>query len=179
MFSSRLRSLALILSCVNVGAAGSSAANLPDQSDYQLHLYNIHTREHLDVVYRHGDEYDPGALATINEYLRDYRTGSIREYDPRVLDLLHDVAASVGHADGEIHIVCGYRTPHTNEYLRTHGHAVARHSLHMEGMAIDIRVPGVSAARLRDAALALHRGGVGYYADSNFVHVDTGRVRRW
>jgi len=75
--------------------------------------------------------------------------------------------------------VCGYRTPHTNEYLRTHGHGVARHSLHMQGMAIDIRVPGVSAAKLRDAALALHRGGVGYYADSNFVHVDTGRVRRW
>ena len=179
MFSSRLRKFALILICLSCGVIGSVAANLPDQSDYQLHLYNIHTREHLDVVYRHGDRYDADALVRINEYLRDYRTGSIREYDPQVFDLLHDVVASVGHADGEIQIVCGYRTPHTNEYLRTHGHGVARHSLHMQGKAIDIRIPGVSAAKLRDAALALHRGGVGYYADSNFVHVDTGRVRRW
>jgi len=179
VFSSCLRNLALILFCLSFGVEGISAASLPDPSDYQLHLYNIHTRERLDVVYRRGDQYDTGALARINEYLRDYRTGSIREYDPRVFDLLHDVVASVGHADGEIQIVCGYRTPHTNEYLRTHGHGVARHSLHMQGKAIDIRVPGVSAAKLRDAALALHRGGVGYYAHSNFVHVDTGRVRRW
>ena len=179
MFCDRLRSFALILFFLGFGVAGSFAASLPDESDYQLHLYNIHTRERLDVVYRHGDQYDSGALARINEYLRDYRTGSIHEYDPQVFDLLHDVVASVGHADGEIQIVCGYRTPHTNEYLRTHGHGVARHSLHMRGMAIDIRVPGVSAAKLRDAALALHRGGVGYYANSNFVHVDTGRVRRW
>jgi uncharacterized protein YcbK (DUF882 family) len=179
VLSRRLRNLALILFCLCFGVAGTSAANLPEQSAYQLHLYNIHTRERLDVVYRRGDQYDSGALSRINEYLRDYRTGSIREYDPRVFDLLHDVAVSVGHADGEIHVVCGYRTPHTNEYLRTHGHGVARHSLHMQGMAIDIRVPGVSAAKLRDAALGLHRGGVGYYAESNFVHVDTGRVRRW
>jgi uncharacterized protein YcbK (DUF882 family) len=179
VFSSRTQILVLVFSCLSLGVAGSFAASLPDQSDYQLHLYNIHTRERLDVVYRRGDQYDSGALTRINEYLRDYRTGSIHEYDPHVFDLLHDVAASVGHADGEIQIVCGYRTPHTNEYLRTHGHGVARHSLHMQGKAIDIRVPGVSAAKLRDAALALHRGGVGYYADSNFVHVDTGRVRRW
>jgi uncharacterized protein YcbK (DUF882 family) len=179
VFSRCLRSLALTLFCVSSEAVASSASDLPDQSEYQLHLYNIHTRETLDLVYRRGDQYDAVALAKINEYLRDYRTGAIQDYDPRVFDLLHDVVASVGHADGQIQIVCGYRTPHTNEYLRTHGHGVARHSLHMQGMAIDIRVPGVSAAKLRDAALALHRGGVGYYADSNFVHVDTGRVRRW
>jgi len=179
VFFSRLRNLVLIFFCLYFGVAGSSAASLPDQFAYQLHLYNIHTRERLDVVYRHGDQYDSGALARINEYLRDYRTGSIREYDPHVFDLLHDVVASVGHADGEIQVVCGYRTAHTNEYLRAHGHGVARHSLHMQGLAIDIRVPGVSAAKLRDAAMALHRGGVGYYANSNFVHVDTGRVRHW
>lgn len=179
MLSSCVRSFALIVFCLTLEVIGTSAASLPNQSEYQLHLYNIHTREQIDVVYRHGDQYDSGALARINEYLRDYRTGAIREYDPRVFDLLHDVVASVGHADGQIQVVCGYRTPHTNEYLRMHGHGVARHSLHMQGMAIDIRVPGVSAAKLRDAALALHRGGVGYYADSNFVHVDTGRVRRW
>jgi uncharacterized protein YcbK (DUF882 family) len=179
VLGSCLRSFALIVFCLSLEVIGSSAASLPDQSEYQLHLYNVHTREQLDVVYRHGNQYDSGALARVNEYLRDYRTGAIREYDPHVLDLLHDVVASVGHADGQIQVVCGYRTPHTNEYLRMHGHGVARHSLHMQGMAIDIRVQGVSAAKLRDAALALHRGGVGYYADSNFVHVDTGRVRRW
>jgi uncharacterized protein YcbK (DUF882 family) len=76
-------------------------------------------------------------------------------------------------------VLCGYRTPWSNEFLRTHGYGVAQHSLHMQAMAIDIRVPGVPTARVRDAALALHRGGVGYYAASDFVHVDVGRVRRW
>ena len=179
MSRSRLRNIALILFFVSLKSVGSSAPSLPDPSDYQLHLYNVHTRERLDIVYRHSDAYDPDALARIDEYLRDYRTGTVHEYDPHVFDLLHDVVASVGHANGQIQIVCGYRTPHTNEFLRTHGHGVARHSLHMQGMAIDIRVPGVSTVELRDAALALHRGGVGYYADSKFVHVDTGRVRRW
>ena len=154
-------------------------ASVSAEPIYRLHLYNIHTRERLEVVYRQGGLYNSVALARINQYLRDYRTGDIHEYDPHVFDLLHDLLNSVGHADTEIQIVCGYRTPHTNEYLRMHGHGVARHSLHMQGMAIDIRVPGVGAAKLRDAALALHRGGVGYYAASNFVHIDTGRVRRW
>ena len=174
-----VRCLALIQFCLCSGIIGVSAASLPESTAYQLHLYNIHTRERLDVVYRRGDVYDPAALARINQYLRDYRTGDTRQYDPRVFDLLHDVISSVGRADGQIQIVCGYRTPHTNEYLRRHGHGVARHSLHMQGMAIDIRVPGVTAAEIRDAALALHRGGVGYYAASNFVHIDTGRIRRW
>ena len=158
---------------------GRSVSSLPETPAYQLHLYHTHTRERLDVVYRHGDVYDAGALARIDEYLRDYRTGDVHEFDPELFDLLHDLLASIGQTNAEIQIVCGYRTPHTNEYLRTHGHGVARHSLHMQGMAIDIRVPGVTAAELRDAALALHRGGVGYYAGSNFIHVDTGRVRRW
>jgi len=148
-------------------------------STYRLRFYHTHTRERLDVVYRHGEDYDPHAKARIDEYLRDYRTGEVREYDPRLLDLLHDLLASLGRPNAEIDVVCGYRTPHTNEYLRTHGHGVARHSLHMQAMAIDIRVPGVSTAELRDAALRLGRGGVGYYAASEFVHVDVGRVRRW
>src|SRR5262249_37490321 len=137
------------------------------------------TGERLKVVYRRGDIYDPEAHAEVNRYLRDYRTGDIHDYDPRLLDLLHDLMVSLGRPEGEIDVVCGYRTPRTNEYLRTHGHAVARHSLHMEAMAIDIRIPGVSTSRVRDAALQLHRGGVGYYASSEFVHVDVGRVRRW
>ena len=150
-----------------------------NHSVYSLHLYHVHTGERLDIVYRHGDRYESNALARINQHLRDYRTGDVREYDPHVFDLLRDLLASLGRPDAEIHVICGYRTPRTNEYLRVRGHGVARHSLHMQAMAIDIRVPGVSTARLRDAALALRRGGVGYYMASDFVHVDVGRVRRW
>ena len=146
---------------------------------YRLHFFHMHTGERLDIVYRHGDTYDPAAITELNHYLRDHRTGDVRSYDPRVFDLLHDLLAALGRSDAEIDVICGYRTPWSNEYLRAHGHGVAQHSLHMQAMAIDIRVHGVSTAELRDAALALHRGGVGYYAASDFVHVDVGRVRRW
>jgi uncharacterized protein YcbK (DUF882 family) len=146
---------------------------------YRLRLYQIHTGERLDVVYRKGDDYDPAALAQIDHFLRDYRNGEIRAYDPRLLDVLHELTRSLGRPDAEIDVVCGYRTPHTNEYLRAHGHGVALHSLHMQAMAIDIRIPGVSTSEIRDAALGLRRGGVGYYAESGFVHVDVGRIRRW
>jgi uncharacterized protein YcbK (DUF882 family) len=156
-------------------------ADTASSSDLTYHLlfYHTHTGESLNITYRHGDSYDPDALARLNQFLRDHRTGDVRPYDPRVFDLLHDLLVSLGHPDAQINVVCGYRTPWSNEYLRTHGHGVALHSLHMQAMAIDIRVPGVSTAALRDAALALHRGGVGYYASSDFVHVDVGRVRRW
>lgn len=157
----------------------SSAISEATDAPYRLRFFHTHTREHLDVVYRHGEDYDPAAETRINQYLRDYRTGDVREYDPRLFDLLHDLLVSLGRPNAEIDVVCGYRTPHTNEYLRAHGHGVALHSLHMQAMAIDIRVPGVPTAELRDAALRLHRGGVGYYAKSAFVHVDVGRVRRW
>jgi uncharacterized protein YcbK (DUF882 family) len=148
-------------------------------SPYQLHFFHTHTRERLNIVYRDGEGYDHESLARLNRYLRDHRTGEIHEYDPRVFDLLHDLITALGNPELEIDVVCGYRTPWSNEFLRTHGHGVARHSLHMQAMAIDIRVPGIPSAQLRDAALALHRGGVGYYATSDFVHVDVGRVRRW
>jgi uncharacterized protein YcbK (DUF882 family) len=146
---------------------------------YRLHFFHTHTGERLDIVYRHGDTYDPDALAKISHYLRDHRTGEVHDYDPRVFDLLHDLTLAVGRPGTEIDVVCGYRTPWSNEYLRTHRHGVARHSLHMLAMAIDIRVAGVSTSKLRDTALALRRGGVGYYAASDFVHVDVGRVRHW
>lgn len=169
----------LVLACLLLTIPASSSASKATDAPYRLRFFHTHTREHLDVIYRHGEDYDADAEARIDEYLRDYRTGDVHEYDPRLFDLLHDLLVSLGRPDAEIDVVCGYRTPRTNEYLRTHGHGVARHSLHMQAMAIDIRVPGVSTAELRDAALRLHRGGVGYYANSAFVHVDVGRVRRW
>ena len=155
--------------------------NLPAALDnsYRLRFFHTHTGERLNIVYRNGEGYDQDSLARLSHYLRDHRTGEVREYDPRVFDLLHDLTTALGDPNLEIDVVCGYRTPWSNEYLRTHGHGVARQSLHMQAMAIDIRIPGVPTAQLRDAALALHRGGVGYYAASNFVHVDVGRVRRW
>jgi uncharacterized protein YcbK (DUF882 family) len=148
-------------------------------ASYRLHFFHTHTREKLDIEYRRGDTYDAGALAQINHYLRDHRTGEAHTYDPRLLDLLHELTVALRRPDAEIEVICGYRTPRSNEYLRTNGHGVAGHSLHMQAMAIDIRVSGVPSSRLRDAALALHRGGVGYYAASDFVHIDVGRVRRW
>ncbi len=161
----------------------SIAKSTDNQSDlqYSLRLFHTHTNERIDIVYRRGDTYEPNALEKLDYFLRDWRTGQVHHYDPRVFDLLHDLLASIGRPDGEINVICGYRTPQTNEILRTRrAHTgVAMHSLHMQAEAIDIRLPGLSTARLRDAALELHRGGVGYYPASGFVHVDVGRVRHW
>ena len=157
-------------------------ATLPSASaprEYRVRFFHSHTGEHLDIVYREGNRYIPEALARLNYYLRDHRTGDVHSYNPQVFDLLHDLMAAVGKPGAEIAVICGYRTPWSNGYLRRRTSAVARHSLHLQAMAIDIRVPGIETARLRDAALALRRGGVGYYAKSDFVHVDLGRVRRW
>jgi uncharacterized protein YcbK (DUF882 family) len=148
-------------------------------AESRLRLHHLHTGEDIDVVYKVGDQYVPNAVAALDHFLRDHRTGDSKDYDVREFDLLHDLMQKVGKPDGEIDIVCGYRTPWSNNYLREHGHGVALHSQHMEAKAIDIRIPGVKTAQVRDAALAMQRGGVGYYAASDFVHVDVGRVRRW
>jgi uncharacterized protein YcbK (DUF882 family) len=157
-------------------ASGDTSTN-PEQ--YRLRLYHLHTGERIDVVYRVGDHYMPNAVAELDRFLRDHRTGDEKDYDVKEFDLLHDLMAQLGHPNGEIDIVCGYRTPWSNNWLRQHGHGVAEHSQHMEAKAIDIRIPGVPTAQVRDTALAMQRGGVGYYASSDFVHVDVGRVRRW
>ena len=149
------------------------------ESEYRLRLYHLHTDERIDVVYRRGDEYIPSALVRLDEFLRDHRTGDVVELDRRLFDLLHDLTIALGRPETEIDIVCGYRTPWSNEFLRRTTPGVAAHSLHMQGEAIDIRIPGVTTSELRDAALELGRGGVGYYPESRFVHVDVGRVRRW
>jgi uncharacterized protein YcbK (DUF882 family) len=142
-------------------------------------MYHLHTEERIDIVYKRGDDYIPSAIDRLDHFLRDHRTGDVIELNPHVFDLLHDVTVAVGRPNTEIDIVCGYRTPWSNEFLRRTSFGVAQHSLHMEGEAVDIRIPGVPTAQLRNAALRLHRGGVGYYRESAFVHVDVGRVRRW
>ena len=117
----------------------------------------------------------------LDRYLRDHRTGKVRRFNPHLFDLLYDLTSSLNDSGGEIDVICGYRTPWSNELLRSRSvHAgVARHSLHMQAEAIDIRLPGIPTSTVRDAALRLRRGGVGYYRGSDFVHVDVGRVRRW
>jgi uncharacterized protein YcbK (DUF882 family) len=147
--------------------------------DHLLLLYNTHTGERLDIVYRRGDQYIPSALTKLDYFLRDHRTGEVRHFDPHLYDILADLTASIGHPGGEIDIVCGYRTPSTNESLRAHTNGVAKNSLHIQAEAIDLRMPGINTLKLRRAALALRRGGVGYYPHSDFIHVDTGRVRQW
>lgn len=156
----------------------ATATNLP-APEHRLLLLHLHTNERINIIYRKGDFYLPEAVNQLDHFLRDHRTGDVIALDPRLFDLLSDLTAAVGQAGKEIDIVCGYRTPSSNEFLRRTTSGVAEHSQHMLGEAIDIRIPGVSTARLRDAALSLHRGGVGYYPQSQFVHVDLGPVRRW
>jgi uncharacterized protein YcbK (DUF882 family) len=163
-----------------LGHGSTESASLAAHK-YRLRFYHTHTGERLDVVYRRGDQYIPEALDKLDHFLRDHRTGDVRHFDPQLFDLLYDLTASLGDSGGEIDVICGYRTSWSNEFLRTRNPhtGVAQHSLHMQAEAIDIRLPGIPASELRDAALRLHRGGVGYYRSSDFVHVDIGRVRRW
>ena len=180
----------LLLACAIIAGGGLVGAlpadnNVPKPAaaipEYRLRMFHTHTGESIDLVYRRGDSYVPEALARLNQFLRDHRTGAVHDYDPRLFDLLHDLTEGVNDSGGEIDVICGYRAPWSNEFLRTRSAhtGVARHSLHMQAEAIDIRLPGIPTLQLRDAALRLHRGGVGYYPASDFVHVDVGRVRRW
>jgi uncharacterized protein YcbK (DUF882 family) len=157
----------------------SSLAADSASQEHHLRLYHTHTGERIDLIYRRGDRYLPEAEEQLDHFLRDHRTGDVKHYDPHVFDILSDLAAAVGHPDAEIEIICGYRTPWSNEFLRERSAGVAKNSQHMQAHAIDIRIPGVDNLTLRNAALALGRGGVGYYPRSGFVHVDTGRVRTW
>jgi uncharacterized protein YcbK (DUF882 family) len=161
------------------GPAAEMAKTPSSEPPYRLRFYYIHTGERLEIVYRRGSAYIPEATAKLDHYLRDPLTGDVHSFDPRLFDLLYDLTRAVGHAGGEIVVVCGYRTPWTNAFLRRRTSGVALHSLHMQAMAIDIRMPGVPTSQLRAAALALQRGGVGYYPQSDFIHVDVGRVRQW
>lgn len=142
-----------------------------------LSFYHTHTDERLRVVYYEAGRYVPESLAALNHLLRDFRTGDVTGIDARLFDTLHALNAAVG--DGTFEIISGYRSPRTNAMLRKASDGVATRSLHLQGRAIDVRLSGRDTRRLREAALALAHGGVGYYAASDFVHLDTGRVRRW
>jgi uncharacterized protein YcbK (DUF882 family) len=171
-----LRQGALALGAAALVPRVARAAFEPEK---RLRLYHLHTHERVDVLFKRGGEYVPEGLAELNHHLRDHRKNEIHPYDPSEYDLLADLLDQVGRPKGEYHIICGYRTPATNEMLRDTRGGVAQKSLHMQAKAIDLRLPGTKTAVLRDAALSMKRGGVGYYEGQDFIHVDTGRVRRW
>ena len=159
--------------------APAQAATAPDSAQRLLALAHTHTGERLRLVYALGTQYLSAALGTLNRLLRDHYTGEVGQMDPRLFDLLNQVQRQLG-AEQAFEVISGYRAPATNERLRrTRGGGVAQQSLHTHGRAIDVRLPGVPLADLRDAAWSLQAGGVGYYPRDGFVHIDTGAVRRW
>ena len=144
-----------------------------------LTMAHTHTGEHIDLVYAVQERYVPESLGLLNHFLRDHYSGAVGVIDPVLFDLLHRVRQLLG-SPASFEVISGYRDAATNSHLRaTRGGGVASKSLHMEGRAIDVRLPGVALADLRDAALSLRAGGVGFYPGQRFVHIDTGRVRHW
>lgn len=143
-----------------------------------LSFLNLHTGEAVKATYFEAGAYVSDALSAVNRVLRDFRTGDSHPIDTRLLDTLAAISVKLG-ASAPFQVISGYRSPATNAKLSAQSGQVAKHSLHMDGQAIDIRLPGVDLSRLHKAALELGRGGVGFYPKSNFVHVDVGRVRRW
>ena len=144
-----------------------------------LSFYNTHTGETLKkVAYWEQGAYLQDALSEINYILRDHRANAVQSIDPNVIDLVFALQDKFD-CQCPIEIISGYRSPETNAKLNRKSNGVAKRSYHMQGKAIDLRMPDVPLKTLRTAALQLKRGGVGYYPKSNFVHVDTGPVRSW
>lgn len=161
------------LSLPRVGHANSSYRNVQ-----RVAFEHTHTGERVSVVYRLEGAYVPSSLQTLNHFLRDFRTGDQHQIDPQLFDILSSLSAVTG-SKVPFQVISAYRSPHTNAMLRERGRGVAKSSLHLEGRAIDIRLADVPLPDLREAALSLKAGGVGYYPGPEFVHVDTGRIRAW
>lgn len=176
---SRRRAIGLLAgAAVGMALSNDVLASAVADNDRRLAFVHTHTGETLDLVYAGAKGYQADSLVKVNEFLRDFRTSDVHAIDPKLLDLLHSLSRSVRTTE-PFHVISGYRSPRTNQTLRAHSTGVAKYSLHMEGKAIDIRLPGVALTDVRDRARRLARGGVGYYPGSDFVHVDTGRVRAW
>jgi len=161
-------------------AAGLLLPSVPAlaSASRRLVFKNLHTHESLAATYWADGQYRPAACRQIDRLLRDHRSGDIAPMSRRLLDTLFEIQARIG-SDAPFEVISGYRSPKTNARLAASHSGVARRSLHMRGMAIDIRLPGCSLKRLRAQAVKLKAGGVGYYPKSGFIHVDVGRVRYW
>lgn len=171
-----LKGSVALASAISLPALAKTAQAAPGERT--LRLYNTHTGETVRSVFWAEGQFIPDALQDINKVLRDHRNNKIAPIDPQLLVLLNEVSAKFG--DNQlVHVISGYRSPESNAKLHANSSGVAKHSMHMDGKAIDIRLPGKDLAQLRKAAMAMRVGGVGYYPDSQFVHMDTGRVRYW
>ena len=173
--SRRIVSLGILTLPFTANAFANSARR---KTQRELSFYHTHTGDRLSIVYHDGESHISPALHKINQFLGDFRTGEIHDIDTRLLDALYLLQQKTG-AENNYEVISGYRSPKTNAKLRSKSGGVAKRSLHMQGKAIDIRLKGVNTNTLRDTAIALKIGGVGYYRRSDFIHLDTGRVRYW
>lgn len=167
---------------LGMGSAPLFAANspliLPTTEARSLNLKNLHTGEKVKTTYWEKGEYLVDGLAEIYFLMRDHRANQVAAMDLTLLDELHRIQQTL-EVEKEIYLVSGYRSPETNQKLRRNSEGVAKHSFHMQGRALDFRIPGVSNSYLHKATLAVSDGGVGYYRQSGFIHLDTGRQRSW
>jgi uncharacterized protein YcbK (DUF882 family) len=159
------------------GIVGALAA-LDPTAPRQIHLFSLHTKEELSIVYFAQGNYLKRSVKALNYLMRDRRVDATKAMDLNLYDQLLLIQRSF-NTDEPIHILSGYRTPETNAKLRSRSTGVAKNSLHIEGRAADLYIPGVTTKKLQSAALSLKSGGVGVYSNSNFIHVDTGMIRSW
>jgi uncharacterized protein YcbK (DUF882 family) len=171
-----LKSSVAVASALALPALARASIAAPHERS--LRFYNTHTGETLRTMFWAEGQFIPEALQDINRLLRDHRNDKVAAMDPELMLLLERVSAQFSNNE-VIHVISGYRSPETNRKLAEASGGVAKHSMHLEGKAIDVRIPGRDLERLHQAALALKGGGVGYYPSSQFVHLDTGRVRHW
>lgn len=172
----------LLVLLVFFGLVAAVALSIPRNAiatdERRLSFYHTHTHKRLDTVFFKDGEYIASALEEVNRFLADFRTGEVAVIDPKLLDLIYEIRESLG-SNGTYEVISAYRSPTTNKMLRSRSNGVVKNSQHLLGTAIDVRLDDVPTIKLRDAALAMKKGGVGYYRKANFVHIDTGRVRRW
>ncbi len=172
-------SVAGFLTLVAARPAFPKVPDIPALPEGKLSLYNIHNSERLSVAFRNAaGDYDSEALKAIDWILRCHYTNEETVMDVRTIEFLNTMDKKLGGSN-EIHIISGYRSPLYNQLLRSEGHGVAKHSLHQAGKAIDIHIPGTALEKVRQVALNLQWGGVGYYPGSGFVHIDSGNFRTW
>jgi uncharacterized protein YcbK (DUF882 family) len=169
-----MRRISLVAALALLAAVGAPAGG----TARELTFYHTHTGERLQVVYARDGHYLEPAIDDIGAFLADFRTGDSHPIDPALLDLIFEVRVTLG-GRGTFEVISAYRSPQTNEMLRSESSGVAKNSLHLVGKAIDVRLTGVELVELRDTAIGMQRGGVGYFPASGFVHLYSGRVRRW
>ncbi len=174
----RFLGISVVGSAALASSSGAIALSYPSMAARELHLYNVHTEETLQAIYWRDGAYLTEGLAQISYHLRDFRTGGIKPIDPTLLNILLQLGNNID-ASGPINVISGYRTPATNAMLAARSEKVSPNSFHMRGQAIDIRLPGISTVGIRDVAMSMSKGGVGYYPESDFIHLDTGPIRAW